>query len=35
MEWSSITEDGSTVYAGEKVIVKEISGVKLIVEKVN
>lgn len=34
MEWSAVTKDGSTVTAGERVIVKEISGVKLIVEKI-
>ena len=35
MEWSAVTEDGSSVYTGETVMVKEINGVKLIVEKIN
>ncbi len=34
-EWSARTENGEPVSAGEKVTVKEISGVKLIVSPIN
>ncbi len=32
-EWTARSSDGSKIEAGEKVVIKEISGVKLIVKK--
>lgn len=34
MDWSARSEDGSTIPAGDEVLVKEIQGVKLIVERI-
>ena len=33
-EWSAVSENGDDIYAGEKVTVKSISGVKLVVDKI-
>ncbi|MBQ4630564.1 MAG: NfeD family protein [Clostridia bacterium] len=33
-EWSAVSETGDDIYAGEKVVVKSISGVKLVVDKI-
>lgn len=35
LEWEARTEDGSRLEKGDMVIVKELSGVKLIVEKIS
>ena len=34
MDWSARSEDGSIIPAGDEVLVKEIQGVKLIVERI-
>ena len=34
MDWSARSENGEPIDAGEEVLIKEIQGVKLIVEKI-
>ena len=34
MDWSARSEDGNPIPAGEEVLIKEIQGVKLIVERI-